>query len=108
MAQPHGKNAWVELWIGYNDFTTGGISAATLETSLASFVSTVHSLGWKIQVVVDPDVASYTSMFLANAYGADSVCNYLSDLGGQPLPIGHSDVAKLSSPLYIRLRICGE
>lgn len=79
MAQPHGKNAWVELWIGYNDFTTGGISAATLETSLASFVSTVHSLGWKIQVVVDPDVASYTSMFLANAYGADSVCNYLSD-----------------------------
>lgn len=79
MSQPHTANSWVVLWTGYNDFNSGGVSAGALNTSLTSWVSIVHSFGWKAMVVVDPDVASYQTMFRANAYGADNVCDYTLD-----------------------------
>lgn len=80
ISRPHNpKNSWLILWDGYNDFT-GGIALGTFTTSLTTYVSMVHALGYKIMVVNDPETtATWNTMYLANSYGADAVCNYQLD-----------------------------
>ena len=79
--QPHGKNAWIILWIGYNDMVTGGLAPAAIYGTITSYVTAAHALGWKVALSTETEGTNGSggtyqqldTLITTNAAGADAV-----------------------------------
>ena len=78
--QPHGKNAWIILWIGYNDLTGSNLSPATVYTGITTYISQAHALGWKVALSTETEgtgtggnFTQLNTLIAANAARADAI-----------------------------------